>query len=79
LLSIVSSSVDIGEFVSAFINDNSDVILTENVYNSVIEIAQLSAEKSDSNAYKELMTEMIERTDVYKNKPIVEIRELLNL
>lgn len=79
LLAIVNSSMDIGEFVSAFKNNSSDVVLTEDVYNSAIEIAQLSAEKSDSNVYKELMTEMIERTNIYKNKNIEEIREMLNL
>ncbi len=54
-------------------------VLTEEIYNATIQIAQLSANKSDSSIYKDLMAEMIEKTDIFKNKNIQEIREMLSL
>ncbi|WP_430410786.1 hypothetical protein [Kordia sp.] len=78
LYKISTASPEIGNFVQAFINDDRDFVLTEELYNSIIEVAQVSTDNSDSDLYKNIMTELINTTSQYKNKNIGEIKNLLN-
>lgn len=78
LYKISSSSLKIGTFVQAFLNNEAEVILTEDIYDSIIEIALTSANKSESDLYKNVITELISTTEQYKDKSIGEIKNMLN-
>jgi len=78
LYKISSKSIEIGSFVNAFINNDESYILSDELYDSVIEIAQISANNSDSDLYKDIMRELIVTTEQFKNKNIIEIKNALN-
>jgi len=78
LYKIATASPEIGTFVHAFLNDDTNFVLTEELYNSIVEVAQVSANNSASNLYKDVMTKLIITTEQYKTKNIGEIKNLLN-
>jgi hypothetical protein len=78
LYKIATASPEIGTFVQAFLNDDTNFVLTEELYNSIVEVAQISANNSGSNLYKDVMAKLINTTEQYKTKSIGEIKNLLN-
>ena len=78
LYKISSSSLKIGTFVQAFLNDEAEVVLTEDIYNSIVEIALTSANNSESDLYKNVITELVNTTEQYKGKNVEEIKNILN-
>lgn len=78
LMSVVSSSQEIGIFINALLEDNQNYTLTEETYNLIADIVLKSAKNSNSQLYKGFVNEMIEDNRLFINKNIGQIQNILN-
>ena len=78
LYDIVAASGDMATIVSAFNNNNGSQVLSTASYNEFKSVALLSAQKSSSLVYKDVINAVITNSEAYKNKNVNQIKSMLN-
>lgn len=73
LYDITVAAPDLGLFVNAIANGNDGYILSESSFQKLAEVAQTSAQKSDSYAYKDFINTIVLDAQKYKAKNVKEI------
>lgn len=79
LLEILVNSPKLSELVDAFLQDDSNYVLTEDIFDELTGVINLSVSKSKDKVYKDFMINLVKNLEMFIGKNISQIKKSLIL